>query len=73
MLKLVSKKRSNVEEAELVDQFKGIDPWDLPAFSGCETYLEMGLWVLWASKEKLGVEKIDSRAHSWNLTRCYGS
>ena len=58
MSKVASKKRSNTVETEIVNQFKGTDTSDLPAFCDCVTYLEMGLWVLWASKEKVGVEKL---------------
>ena len=58
MSKVVSKKRSNAVEADIVKQFIEVDTSDLPDFNNCETILDMGLWVLTTGKEKLGFKKL---------------
>ncbi|MDD5494224.1 MAG: hypothetical protein PHG36_06105 [Dehalococcoidia bacterium] len=42
----------------LIKQFQGIDTSDLPDFYNFEKPLEMGLWILWAAKDKLNMKKL---------------
>jgi hypothetical protein len=58
MSKVVSKKRNSVDKADLINQFKGIDTRDFPDFHSYHRVLDMGLWVLWVVKEKLGIRKL---------------
>ena len=45
----------NVED--IIAEFKKVDISDLPDFYNYRKPLEMGLWVLWGAKDKLGIKK----------------
>ena len=45
-------------EIELTQKFCEVNTADFPNFYSCKRPLEMGLWVLWVAKEKLGVKKL---------------
>lgn len=45
-------------ETEVVRQFRDTDTSDFPDFYSYEKPLERGLWVLWVSKEKLGIKRL---------------
>jgi hypothetical protein len=45
-------------ETELTQRFREVDISDFPDFYNYQKPLEMGLWVLWVSKDKLGVKKL---------------
>ena len=45
-------------EIGLVKNFREADVSDFPDFHSCEKPLERGLWVLWVSKEKLGIKRL---------------
>lgn len=47
-------------EADVVNKFGELDVSDFPDFYTLKTPLERGLWVLWVSKEKLRIEKLDA-------------
>jgi len=57
MSKETSKKASQIE-TEIQNKFARIDTSDLPDFENCSISLEMGLWVLYATKEKLNIKKL---------------
>ena len=57
MSKETSKKASQIE-TEILSKFARIDTSDLPDFENCSILLDMGLWVLYASKEKLKIKKL---------------
>ena len=52
------KKRNDVMEAEISKKFAKISTSDFPDFYKYKHTLERGLWVLWVTKEKLGVKKL---------------
>jgi len=43
---------------DLIKKFSNLDLLDFPDFYSYQNPLEMGLWVLWAGKEKLGIKKL---------------
>lgn len=45
---------------DVVEKFKRADTADFPDFYNCETPLERGLWILWVSKDQLGIRKLDA-------------
>jgi len=45
-------------EIDLVKNFKEADVSDFPDFHSYEKPLERGLWVLWVSKEKFGINRL---------------
>ena len=47
-------------EADIITKFKGADTSDLPDFYNYKNPLEMGLWVLWAAKDKLQIKKLSA-------------
>ncbi len=55
---MVSKKNNKVLGKEVQTAFAGIDITDFPHFHNYRRILEMGLWVLWVAKEKLGIKKL---------------
>lgn len=44
----------------LYDEFKQADTSDFPEFRLCHKILDMGLWVLWVSKDKLGIKRLSA-------------
>lgn len=48
--------KANIEE--FIRKFKEADTGDFPDFYSYRRILEMGLWVLWVAKEKLGTKKL---------------
>ncbi|MEM4258593.1 MAG: hypothetical protein QXL17_05515 [Candidatus Thermoplasmatota archaeon] len=42
----------------LIEKFKKIEISDFPEFQDYNKPLEMGLWILWIAKEKLGIKKL---------------
>lgn len=44
--------------SELIRQFQDINTSDLPDFYDFDKPLEMGLWILWAAKDKLKIKKL---------------
>lgn len=47
-----------MEESHLIAKFSSIDTSDFPGFDNYEKPLEMGLWILWVAKDKLGIKKL---------------
>jgi hypothetical protein len=45
---------------KLVEKFREAETRDFPDFHNYKTPLERGLWVLWVSKEKLGIKRLDA-------------
>ena len=45
---------------DIVEKFKGVDTSGFPDFYTYKTPLGRGLWVLWVTKEKLGIRKLDA-------------
>jgi len=45
---------------DVVEKFKRADTTDFPDFDNYQTPLEKGLWILWVSKDKLGIRKLDA-------------
>jgi hypothetical protein len=48
---------TNLKE-DIVNKFKEVDVSDFPDFYNYKNPLEMGLWVLWVAKDKLGIRKL---------------
>lgn len=48
----------NLEEVEISERFAEIDTSDYPDFYSYKKPLEMGLWILWVVKEKLGIRRL---------------
>jgi len=44
--------------SEIIEKFKEVDTSEFPDFDSLETPLERSLWVLWVSKDKLGINKL---------------
>jgi hypothetical protein len=55
------RKENSSVETELITRFGGIDTSDFPDFYGYQKPLEMGLWVLWVAKEKLGIRRLSAK------------
>ncbi len=47
-----------MEESHLIAKFSSADTSDFPDFGNYEKPLEMGLWILWVAKDKLGIKKL---------------
>lgn len=47
-------------DMELFEKFRGVETDGLPEFDNYDKPLEMGLWVLWVSKEKLNIRMLTS-------------
>lgn len=47
-----------MDEKVLIDKFKETNFSEYPDFYNYKRPLERGLWVLWVSKEKLGIKKL---------------
>lgn len=45
---------------DVVEKFKEADTSNFPDFHNYKTPLERGLWILWVSKDKLGIKKLDA-------------
>src|SRR5574341_1779278 len=45
-------------DAALVSKFKEAEISNYPEFHSYEKPLEMGLWILWIAKEKIGIKKL---------------
>lgn len=52
------KKGNDAREAEISKKFVEIDTSDFPNFYDYKKPLEMGLWILWVVKEKLGIKRL---------------
>lgn len=48
-------------ETELIKQFREVDTSDFPHFHSYQKPLEMGLWVLWVAKGKLGIKRLSAK------------
>jgi hypothetical protein len=46
------------DKEEFVKRFKEADKGDFPDFSKCSRPLDMALWVLWVSEDKLGISRL---------------
>lgn len=58
MWKMRSQKGNERSEMDLLRRFEVVDRADFPDFHSYEKPLERGLWVLWVSKEKLGIRRL---------------
>lgn len=47
-----------MDELNLIKRFREVDISNFPGFYNYKKPLEMGLWVLWVAKEKLGIKKL---------------
>ncbi len=47
-----------MNESELIEKFSKVDTSDFPDFSKCSRPLDMALWVLWVSEDKLGISRL---------------
>ena len=47
-----------MDELDLTQRFREADISDFPDFYNYEKPLEMGLWILWVAKDKLGIKKL---------------
>jgi hypothetical protein len=45
-------------ENNLIEKFLAVETSGIPDFNSCTSPLQMGLWVLWVSKEKIGIKKL---------------
>jgi len=52
------KKKNNTLEKEVLKKFGELDVSDFPDFYNYKKPLEMGLWILWVAKEKLGIKRL---------------
>lgn len=48
----------DMEGPNLITKFLSADTSDFPEFNNYKNPLEMGLWVLWVAKDKLGIKKL---------------
>ena len=55
---MASRKRNSSAEIELQKKFREVDTSDFPDFYVYKKPLEMGLWILWVAKEKLGIKRL---------------
>ena len=58
MSKMISKKRDDAAETEILRRFAEIDTSGFPDFYSYEKSLEKGLWVLWVAKEGAGIKRL---------------
>ena len=58
MSKTISRNKNNSVEIQLIEQFESVDTSDFPDFHSYTKPFEMALWVLWVSKEKLGIKRL---------------
>lgn len=55
---IISSNRGYDLEVDLAEEFRNVDTEDFPDFYVYKKPLEMGLWILWVAKEKLGVKRL---------------
>ncbi len=58
MSTVVSKKRNDTMQTEILEQFRKVGTSDFPDFYSYTRILDKGLWVLWVAKEKLGRKRL---------------
>jgi len=46
--------------SDVLEKFAKLDTSDFPDFHSYRTVLEKGLWILWVTKERLGIRKLDA-------------
>jgi len=56
---MTSRKKSDTM-TDVVEKFKRADTTDFPDFDNYKAPLERGLWILWVSKDKLEIRKLDA-------------
>ncbi len=50
--------KSEIMEDTALTKFREADTSDFPDFYSCSNSLEMGMWVLWVAKDKLGIKRL---------------
>ena len=61
MSKIISKKRNSAVNMELLKRIRDADTSDFPDFYWYERPLQMGLWILWVVKEKMGIRRLTAK------------